>query len=197
MVQNEAWRLICTSSGVSNAPSSFTDGYKAMKQARPSGNRSWLLGIPAPVRDIALRYWTEYGQTLAAYRDVDQHFDVVQTGCLLRLEAGRIISIAIVLPDNPEAKSSSRYTYEPGVSAVEFARSAFEHLHALVEALAEHHRAVPAALQQPNVMRPRLDVAAVQNGGVAAVLVTDYDGRAAVVVEKQASGQLSFRRVVH
>lgn len=195
-VQNEAWRLVCVASGVANAPSSITDGIKALGKGQGSGKHAWSREVPQPLRDLLTRYWKEHGAALVHYRDIDQHFDVVQTGCVLTLEEGKIVSLAIVLPDNPEEKSSRRYTYGRGVSGVTFARTAFERLHELVEDVAGYHNGVPAPLHTPSVMRPPLVVADVPKGGLAALLLLDYDGREGVAIEKRdEDGRLTLRNV--
>lgn len=197
VMQNDAWRLICVASNVANAPSSITDGIKMLAKGPRSGKHAVGQHVPEPLRDLVTQYWKKHGAALVDYRDIDQHFDVLQTGCLLTFEKGKIASLTIVLPDNPEVKSKSRYTYYRRVSAVAFAQTAFARLHELIEEVASYHRGVPIPLQQPVVWRPALDVADVPVGGLAALALLDYDGRAGLAMEKaNGSGQMSFRNVV-
>jgi hypothetical protein len=197
VMQNDAWRLVCVASDVANAPSSIVDGIKVLARGQGSGKNAWSRKIPESLRNLLTRYWSEHGATLVHYRDVDQHFDVLQTGCTLMFEGGKIASLAIVLPDNPEVKSKSRYTYARRVSGVTLARTAFAWLHELIEEVAGYHKGEPTPLQQPIVWRPAIAIADVPVGGLVALSLLDHDGRAGLAMEKaNESGQLSLRNVL-
>jgi hypothetical protein len=191
IAQNEAWQLVCVSSGARSAPSSIHEGYNAISKRRSTGakNPSWLAAIPPGLRRLVSDYWEKSGRALTAHRDVDQHHAVVATGCFLRFEHGRLREMSIVLPDNPETKSPREFTHLGRVNGVEFVREAFGSLHDVVEGIARHHVTTTAPLGLNFTPAPKIDHAEAIERPTALVLF-DYAGGRGIIL-----GQTEDRRV--
>lgn len=73
-------------------------------------------GFNDAVKTELKKYWKEYGEYLRNVRDVNEHFDALvdQTFFDQESKPGQIL---IFLPDNPEIKSSKKFTYEKEIDA--------------------------------------------------------------------------------
>src|SRR5258705_416193 len=131
ILQNEVWMLAASGSGVKDAPASMRKAYKAISQKNgPGSNRQrQSTKVPAAVRNVVAMYWTSSGEAMAAYRDIDQHHDVLARGCFLLTAGNAVQRVSVRLPDNPELKSPPKFTYNKNIDALDLARKAFSALH--------------------------------------------------------------------
>jgi ribosome recycling factor len=86
------------------------------------------------MKDKLLVYWQSNGSRFRGYRSIDQHHHNLIEHILFQVKP--VKKVLILFPDNPEEKSSSKFTYEKNIDAVEFMESSFSKLHTLTEDIA-------------------------------------------------------------
>lgn len=194
ILQNDVWQLTTTVAGVrNNPPSSISDAFKALSKKYPKGNQRprWLTEVPSEVRELITTYWTCSGKLVAAYRDVDQHFDVTARGGFVLTDGNSVTKVSIRMPDNPELKSRKKFTYENSVDGLDLACTAFTTLHDLVENLAKFYQVSPAPLMQPMEFTPAIQ----HKSGVAqitALMLYDNDGRNGAIIGQDEETAITF-----
>lgn len=92
ILQNEVWMLAASASGVKDAPASMRKAFKAISQKNGLGSKRQTLStkVPADIRNAVAMYWTNSGEAIATYRDIDQHHDVLARGCFLLMGSNAI-----------------------------------------------------------------------------------------------------------
>ncbi len=106
------------------APSSMNGGIKKLHR----------YNIPQNIRDMLLRYWQSNGLRFRGYRDIDQHFHNLIDHVFFQVNPDK--KVLILFPDNPEEKSSDKFTYVKNINAIELLESSFNKLHELTENIA-------------------------------------------------------------
>jgi hypothetical protein len=183
VLQNDAWLLATSAAGVRDAPQSMREAYKTIGQKYNPGSKSpkWLSQVPIGIRRAVAAYWEVSGETVATYRDVDQHHDVLARSCFLLTEDKGIRKVSIRLPDNPESKSTAKFTYDKKIDGFDLAKSAFAAVHELVETLARLANASQAPLQKTIEFLPAIE----HQAGVArttGLLLFDFDGKTGLII---------------
>ena len=81
-------------------------------------------GLPEEIPRKLTKYWEDHGKRLKDYRDLAQHYPTrVTSEAQLIVAADRTPSILFTLPNNPEAKSLARLSFEnPAVHAFSYVR---------------------------------------------------------------------------
>jgi len=131
---------------------------------------------------------------MAAYRDIDQHHDVLARGCFLLTEGKTIQRVSVRLPDNPEAKSLAKFTYENDVDGLELAHRGFSALHELVEEMAKLANASRTPLERTIEFAPAIK----HHTGVArttGLLLLNFDGRTAIVMSQDEEQHVTLRQI--
>jgi hypothetical protein len=183
ILQNDVWQLATVASDARNAPSSMRDAFKNISRKYAAGERrpKWLMVVPQEIRQFITTYWASSGESVAVYRDVDQHHDVLARGCFILTDNNGVNRVSIRLPDNPESKSRGKFSYENCIDGWDLAHSAFSALHDLVENFATFYGALPAPLRQTIEFAPAIQ----HESGVArvtAIVLNDNDGRSGHVI---------------
>lgn len=196
ILQNEVWMLAASASGVKDPPASMRKAYKAMSQKTGLGSKRQRLSttVPTDVQNAVAMYWTGSGEALAAYRDIDQHHDVLARGCFLLTTGNAIHRVSVRLPDNPESKSPARFTYDKNIDAFDLARKGFSALHELVEKMAKLANAPRTPLQQTIEFAPAIE----HQAGVArttGLMIFNLEGRTALVMGQDEELQVTLKRV--
>jgi hypothetical protein len=196
ILQNDVWMLAAGAASARNAPSSMRDAYKSITQKHAPGLKrpKWLAEVPADVRKAVATYWARSGETVATYRDVDQHHDVLARGCFLITEAGVVRRVSVRLPDNPELKSRAKFTYGNRIDGLDLVRGAFAALHDLVEGLAKLGNASPVPLQRTVEFNPAIE----HKAGMArttGILLFDFEGRTGLVVGQDEDLHATIKQV--
>lgn len=97
--------------------------------------------LPDLLRERLIRSWTEHGRTLTDYRDCIQHYvplDSQMGAALMRRHAMGAWTCTMRIPDNPEARSSSKFSFALDRDALDYswglAEEILETITAVVEA---------------------------------------------------------------
>jgi hypothetical protein len=172
------------------------DAYKTIVRKYASGSKrpKWLTEVPSGMRKAVESYWEKSGEAVAAYRDVDQHYDVLARGCFL-LTADKVLTrVSVRLPDNPDLKSPAKFTYDKAVDGFNLAQTSFLDLHDLAETLAQIADAPRAALQQAMEFVPSIahDPGAIRT---TALILFDPAGKAGLVIGQDAEMHVPLRRI--
>jgi len=90
------------------------------------GVRANKFNLPKPILALLNEYWSCHGHMLKHYRDATQHHMIVASDArLYRSESGEPL-IHLLLPNNPEEKSATRFDFEnPEVHAFEYVSREF------------------------------------------------------------------------
>ncbi len=125
ILQDDVWQLLRERSGARNAPNSIRNAVDALSAGLVGPTRSasrrppaWCTAVPTPLAASLVEYWSVSGGRVATYRDMDQHHNVIATGCFVTFDAGRTVAATVVLPDNPEVKSVAKYRYSQRIDGV-------------------------------------------------------------------------------
>jgi len=124
------WQALVSNKG--STPSSFPDTLKAST------------GLPDPLKARLYRSWAEFGEKATAYRDCILHYVPIGGGWsnvrVYRLSGG-IWTCSVLLPDNPEARSIKKFTYNSNTDALsyswELANEIVDVAHELISATPE------------------------------------------------------------
>lgn len=81
-------------------------------------------------------HWKSTGELLKHYRDIDQHYKWLFGRYFLQIDPRKII---IELPNNPETKSPTKFSYSKEINAIDFLNKAFQEIHQLIENIAVEH----------------------------------------------------------
>lgn len=84
--------------------------------------------------NIITNYWEKHGMQVKHYRDFEQHFGVMYSNAWINKDNFELI---IILPDNPEQKSSQKLKYEKNIDAISFINEQFYAIHELLENISE------------------------------------------------------------
>jgi hypothetical protein len=179
-----------------NAPSSMRDAYKAIIRKYGSGSKrpKWFAKIPVAARKAVATYWDESGETVATYRDVDQHHDVLARGCFLLMEDNVLRRVSVRLPDNPESKSRAKFTYGKEIDGFNLAQTAFSEVHELVETLAKIGNASQAPLQRTINFIPAIE----HEYGVSrttSLILFGLEGRAGLIIGQDEKMHVTLKKV--
>lgn len=196
VMQNDSWGLISAVSGARDTPASIRDAHATLVRRYGHGNKRprWLETIDQETKSRVVNYWEMSGVHLANYRDVDQHLDVLARGAIFFPELEGPARLSIQLPDNPEAKSRTRFTYARGTDALDTAMVGFDGLHALLESLARDHGAMPQPVQQAFEFNPPIEHHQ-GTSALTAIALDDVDGRGGTVFGQNEALQVTMRRV--
>jgi len=104
------------------------------------------IALPAQLKNCVHVYWSSHGKRLREYRDLDQHYSSVVRHSFLMLDEPR--RLAVLLPDNPEARSEKDFKFDRAVNALDFVRDEFARLHELYEEIAKEEGATSTPLDQ-------------------------------------------------
>jgi hypothetical protein len=194
ILQDAVWRVAFAKSPDGRA--SMHDAYKALSRHYAKGEKRppWVSTIPSPIRKAIVDYWQNEGARLAAYRDVDQHHDVLARMCVLDVDGTSASRLWVWLPDNPEAKSAQNFTYSSSVDGIALSRQAFNKLHELAESCAAILGATPVPLKRTIVFQPEVR----HEEGVrrsTALVALDHAGRSAMILGQNETGQVSIYTV--
>ncbi len=197
VMQNDTWCLIASMCGARDTPSSIRDACAIFLRDSKHGNKrpKWLDAFNAETRNLIVSYWDTSGFQLANYRDVDQHHDVLARGAIFFPEREGQSRLSIQLPDNPEVKARSRFTYTKVVDALEVAKTGFTGLHDLVERIAESRGARPQPIGQGFEFDPSI----VHQPGIpalTAIVLYDVEGKSGTVVGQNEKMQVTIRNIV-
>lgn len=192
VMQNDTWHLISTMSGARDAPSSIADAYKAFVSKSGKEPPKWLRTIDMRTKDIIVNYWETSGSQLANYRDLDQHFDVLARGSIFFPNKVDQSTLTIQLPDNPQEKSPSRFTYTKGVDAINVVMTGFTQLHDLIESIAKNQRAKPQPIGQRFDFEPPL-IHQQDISTLTAILLYDVDGKFGIVIGQNEEMHVTTR----
>lgn len=195
ILQNDVWMLAACAASARDAPSSMKDAYKKLSCKYVTGHKrpKWLTEIPTDVREAITTYWKRSGESVATYRDVDQHHDVLARGCFLLAADKGVSKVSVRLPDNPESKSRVKFTYKKEVDGLEIAQNAFSALHELVEDIARIYKAPPAPLQRTIEFVPAIEH---QSGisRITALVLFDNYGRTGLVFGQDEEMRVTLRK---
>ena len=98
--------------------------------------RSGKVSLEPSLDQLLVRYWQNGGEKLKHYRDVAQHHALIAADARIFLSAEGDIGLHLMLPSNPEAKSTSALTFgTPPVHAVPYVRGAYLQLLCLLAML--------------------------------------------------------------
>lgn len=79
--------------------------------------------LPSELRETLENSWQAYGERLTDYRDCIIHYAPINfgmgTASMQKLEGG-VWSVLMRIPDNPEAKSQSAFTFAKGLDALSY-----------------------------------------------------------------------------
>ncbi len=74
--------------------------------------------VPKNILDLILEYWESGGKSLRDFRNLDQHFvSIVDRTYLIIANKRRL---HVVLPDNPQVKSSKKLTFDKDIDALQY-----------------------------------------------------------------------------
>ncbi|GJM02856.1 MAG: hypothetical protein DHS20C08_13570 [Rhodomicrobium sp.] len=95
-------------------------------------------------------YWENTGKYIRDLRDVDEHFDALvdHTYFELKSDPGQIL---MFFPDNPECKSSKRFTYVRENDAYEIIANNLQEINRIIESICEA-KGLPPQQHQASIM---------------------------------------------
>lgn len=150
LLQNLMIKLISSYEGTS-LPNSIADYVK----------KSGSYKIDEKAKSILEKYWNSTGEKLRSYRDLDQHFTTLADQYLIQIKPQK--TILLRFPDNPEIKSSAKFTYNQNINGLEFLDACFKEIHEAFEELSKNYGAKPndhqmsISLDQLGDLRPARD----------------------------------------
>jgi len=109
-------------------PSSLSDAMK-------SGIENY--GFNQTISDLFKSYWQDNGKYLRDVRNIDQHFKYLITNTFFEYKSAPGV-VLILLPDNPEIKSPSKFTYENSNDAHDLIIKSIEVMNDLVSKVLSH-----------------------------------------------------------
>lgn len=193
VLQNDVWKFVTAAVGSRDAPASMRDAYKIIIRKYGTGSKrpKWLAEVPSDMRKAVEYYWVNSGEAVAAYRDVDQHYDMLARGCLLLMTDKVLTRVSVRLPDNPSLKSPTKFTYDKAVDGFNLAQTSFRDLHDLMETLAQIADAPRAALQQVMEFVPPIahEPGAIQTTGL---ILFDPAGKTGLVIGQDAEMHVTY-----
>lgn len=103
-------------------------------------------GFPEKICVLVEEYWSRSGESLKAYRDLDQHYFTLCNH--VRLQWSPDERLLVFLPDNPGVKAEAQLTFAKEINAIPYFVSSFNHLHECVERISIELGFKPKALQE-------------------------------------------------
>lgn len=173
-------RLTGQSLGVGGVPQSLNDFNRLRRSELPS-------------RHVELfhRYWTNGGERLKHYRDLDVHHRSIVEHCYLYLvEPPRVL---VLLPDDPEVLRRADRTFSKEVDGISLLQHAVRDIDTLITKLCEDLGGTP--------QRPPLSIALEQFGDLregisqtVAVVMNDQAGTSGVILGHTPDRRVSARQ---
>jgi len=71
------------------------------------------------IRTLLISYWESVGKKIKGYRDQVNHKAVILSNCIV-FNTPKGFGLKMLLPDNPEEKSPSKISYDPGIGTMGF-----------------------------------------------------------------------------
>ncbi|MGD2117108.1 MAG: hypothetical protein PVG66_02010 [Chromatiales bacterium] len=116
-----------------NIPRSISDTIKKMDR----------YDLPQELKDLYTKYWGEGGGSkLREYRIADQHYSNIVDHVFLQLSPIR--NVLLMFPDNPGAKSKSKYTYNNKICGISVLRIGFDEIQEFIERILEYYEIQPS-----------------------------------------------------
>lgn len=79
--------------------------------------------LPEPIKARLMGSWNRFGLKATAYRDCIQHYVPISNGwSMVRMDRlkGGVWLCSVLLPDNPEARSTTKFTYDLEIDALTY-----------------------------------------------------------------------------
>lgn len=132
-----------------------------------------IYGFPSEIRSETDLYWSTCGRELKDFRDIDQHYTALVGRTFIQLSGAR--KVVVPLPDNPNERSPSRFTFDRKRDALSYFEETFTGLHDFVDRVAALLGFEPCALDQEY---PMLIVTpeAGMSGRTVAIYLNDVNG---------------------
>lgn len=138
VMQNKIFPLLLPAAGYKQSPpSSF----------REAVNNIHKYNLPKPVMQKTLSYWHNGGLTIRQYRDIAEHHYYLLARTYYQLTPGE--KVLIYLPDDPNEKSHSKYTFNKKIDGIEYLEQAFIALCQYIDAVLSDVGFPSEPIQQP------------------------------------------------
>jgi hypothetical protein len=98
-------------------PLSFHDLIKGLEAKRKKYR------LDQTIQDLVMAYWHSVARRVKDYRDLANHYTIVSSECLLFVSGDGSVGLRMLLPDNPNEKSPTKLTYDPGIQAMSYLRT--------------------------------------------------------------------------
>ena len=92
-------------------PSSINDLMKGI----PSGKYN----LDSQIKTLLMDYWKSIGKRIKGYRDQVNHKAIILSNCIV-FNTPKGFGLKMLLPDNPEERSPSKISYDPGIGTMGF-----------------------------------------------------------------------------
>lgn len=109
---------IARSLGLNGLPSSMNDLVKGIKKSKN-------YNIDNVIQKILVEYWDGLGEKIKGYRDQISHTAIIISDCIA-FNSSNGIGLKMLLPDNPQEKSPSKISYNPGINVMGFSLDALK-----------------------------------------------------------------------
>ena len=104
-----------------NLPRSISDAIKGIHKYE----------LPEETITLLTTYWSDNGSRLRDLRILDQHYSSIVDNIFLQTKPDR--RVLLLFPDNPEEKSSTKWTYKNKIDGISELRIGFDETHQLIE----------------------------------------------------------------
>ena len=104
-----------------NLPRSISDSIKGIDK----------YDLPIEIKDLLNNYWKYYGKRIRDLRILDQHYSSIVDQIFLQTKPDR--RIVLLFPDNPEEKSSIKWTFKKEIDGISELRIGFDETHQVIE----------------------------------------------------------------
>jgi hypothetical protein len=111
-------------------PSSFRDLISGLNTGKP-------YNLDSVIKTLLQRCWDEVGAKITAYRDQSMHTAIISGDCIVYTARLGAVGLEVLLPDNPNERSPSKITYDPGTPLMGFVASTLYKTIQFVNAIVE------------------------------------------------------------
>ena len=124
-----------------NPQNSLVDAIKKLKN---------YTSVPKKILDLVIEYWESGGKRLRDFRDLDQHFvSIVDRTYLITTNKRRL---HVVLPDNPQEKSSKKLIFDEDIDALQYFWDEHFRLVELLDKIGKEFYGIPKTFGQGMVI---------------------------------------------
>ena len=124
VMQNKIFPLILPALGFKQTPpSSFHDAMKHLD----------IYNLPRPVKQKTLSYWQKGGKAARQYRDIAEHHYYLLARTYYQFTP--VEKVLIYLPDDPNQKNHTKYTFDKKIDCIDYLEQAFLTLCQYVDAI--------------------------------------------------------------